>query len=867
MQAHRLRVEHVVDPLGLDEPRPRLSWELESDRPADAQTRFHIVVASTADDAARGHGDIWDSGIVPSSSTFGIEYDGPALSSRQRCHWSVRVWDVDGQPSAWSAAAGWEMGLLEAGDWTGDWVTAPADLRAPVAQPPDGVDLGSWRGVRPTCLRERFTVDGTVASARIYVTARGLYQLHLNGERVSTDLLRPGWTDYRIRIPYQVYDVTAQLRNGSNMLGALLGSGWYCGRIAWHDRVYGEAPSLLAQLHIDYADGRSEVVATGPTWVAAPSPLLWSDLLMGEAYDGGADWRGWCDADAGGDGWSACEVVDAPAALLVAQVAPPVRVLPERPVSGIISSWIGRWIADVGQNITGYVRLRVSGAPGTVVKLRFGETLENDGSLHTANLRSALSTDVVILGEGETVWEPSFTVHGFRYVEVTGWPGDPDPDALTAVVVGTDVPPAGAFECSSPLVGQLQQNIEWSQRGNFLEVPTDCPQRDERLGWTADLQVFLPTACANADTQAFMTKWLVDLCDTVQPDGAVADVAPLIRPQLFSKAAPGWGDAITIAPWTIYKTYGDVRLLDRCFPAMAGWVGYVAAANPDRLWRAARGNDYGDWLSVDADTPKDLVATAYHALSARVTAAAASVLDRKEERDRFTELADEVRAAFIRNYVSDAGRVVGDTQTSYVLALAFDLMPEELRDAAAGHLVADIRRRGWHLSTGFLGISQLLPTLTESGHVDVAFRLLEQDSFPSWGYEIRHGATTLWERWDARTEAGFKPHEMNSFNHYAFGSVGAWLYDTAAGIRQADDSVAFERIVVQPRPGGSLRWVRAHRDTIRGRISVEWRRDADGFRLDVGIPPNTSAEVVLPDGAKSAVAGGDHHFEVAGWQR
>lgn len=862
MQPCRLRAEGLLDPVGLGEARPQLSWELESDRQDDFQSRYQVVVSSDEARAAAGLADVWSSGEVLSPTTFGVEYRGPKLQSGQRCYWAVRVWDADGAPSRWSEPAVWEMGLLRPEDWVASWIAPPGEVSAPVQDVPPRVDLGDWRGVRPCYLRMGFEARGPVARARAYVSAQGVYELWINGARVGTDLLRPGWTDYRIRIPYQVYDVTPHLQAGSNRIGALLGSGWFCGRVAWEDRVYGESPSLLIQLRVEYLTGAGETVVSGAGWESAPAPLLWSDLLMGEGYDARLERPSWCCADDDSTGWLPCVVVQPPAAKLVAQVAPPVRVLAERRVTGVLGSGIGRWVFDLGQNFAGWVRLRCRGDAGTVVALRFAEALNNDGSLYTANLRTAAATDVVVLREGETVFEPKFTLHGFRYVEIDGLPGSPDPDVLTGVVAGTDLARAGAFECSSPLVTQLQHNIEWSLRGNFVEIPTDCPQRDERLGWTADLQVFLPTACCIADVHSFLTKWLTDLMDTGRPDGAVGDVAPLVRPNLFGRAAPGWGDAVVAVPWFLYRTYGDLRLLRRCFPAMVGWVDYVAAANPDRVWRYQRGNDYGDWLSVGADTPRELVATAYHAFSAGIVAQAAGALGEARERDRFVALAEEIRAAFAQSYLTPDGRVLGDTQTGYALALAFHLLPEGLRAAAGRNLAADVRRRGWHLSTGFLGVAHLLPALGGTGHFDVAYSLLEQDSFPSWGYQIRQGATTLWERWDGRTEAGVHADTMNSFNHYAFGSVGVWLYEAVAGLAQCPDSVGFERLLVHPHPGGSLRWARAYRDTVRGRASVSWVRSTNRFELEVGVPPGADAEVRLPDGSEAHVGSGRHRFAV-----
>ncbi|MDP9362633.1 MAG: family 78 glycoside hydrolase catalytic domain, partial [Chloroflexota bacterium] len=513
-------------------------------------------------------------------------------------------------------------------------------------------------------------------------------------------------------------------------------------------------------------------------------------------------------------------------------------------------------IVDMGQNMVGWVRLRAAGPAGTTIRLRFGEVLNPDGSLYTENLRSAHQTDTFVLaGGGEETFEPRFTFHGFRYVEVTGYPGELEPGAITARVVESATPAAGTFACSDPLVNQLHRNVVWGQRGNSLSIPTDCPQRDERLGWLADAQVFARTACFNRDVAAFFTKWLEDVDDARSPEGAYPDVAP----RLIDRAdgAPAWGDAGIILPWVLYLQYGDSRLIERHLPAMAGWLAWVGEANPDRLWRHRRGNDFGDWLSVDAETPKDLLATAFWANSARLLARMARAIGRGEDAARHDALFDEIKAAFVAAYVDPDGRVAGETQTGYVLALAFDLLPADRRAAAARHLVADIERRGDHLSTGFAGVSLLLPVLTEAGYPEVAYRLLCQEGFPSWGHMIRQGATTIWERWDGWTrERGFQDPGMNSFNHYSLGAVGEWLYRYAAGNDADHDRPGFAHVLIRPRPGGGLTFARATYRSIRGTIASGWERTDGAFTLRITIPATSTATVRLPAADPDAVTEG-----------
>ncbi|MGB2975133.1 MAG: family 78 glycoside hydrolase catalytic domain, partial [Phycisphaerae bacterium] len=500
-------------------------------------------------------------------------------------------------------------------------------------------------------------------------------------------------------------------------------------------------------------------------------------------------------------------------------------------------------VFDFGQEFPGWVRLKVRGRAGEKVVLRFAEMLEPDGTVHTANLRSAKCTDAYVLrGGGEEVWEPRFTYRAFRYVEVTGWPGEPGPDALVGVVAHSAVPRAGAFECSNPLLNRLQENVVWTQRANFLEVPTDCPQRDERLGWTGDAQIFIRTATYNADAAAFFAKWLVDLGDAQRADGAFPDVAPLGLWHGAGTAA--WGDAGTICPWTCYEVYGDVRFLERHYGGMVRWVEYLKA-NSRGLLRPAEG--YGDWLSIQADTPKDVLATAYFALSTRLTAKAAAVLGRENDREKYEALFEDIQAAFNKAYVAGDGRIKGDTQTGYVLALQFDLLPDDLRRRAARHLVEDIKKRDTHLSTGIVGLKDLMTVLAKIGEDDVAYQLLLNDTFPSWGYEIKHGATTIWERWNGWTEEkGLHDPGMNSFCHYAFGAVGEWLFSTVAGIEAA--APGFKRIVVRPRPGGGLEWTRAQYESVHGLVASAWKVEGKGLAISVTIPANTTAEVHVPAG-------------------
>ncbi|HXG68532.1 MAG TPA: family 78 glycoside hydrolase catalytic domain, partial [Blastocatellia bacterium] len=562
-------------------------------------------------------------------------------------------------------------------------------------------------------LRKQFNIAKPVRKARLYATALGLYECYLNGRRVGQDVLAPGWTDYKKRVMYQTYDITPMLQRGDNTAGLILGDGWYAGYIGWgHQRNhYGPHPMALAQINIEYEDGTTEIIPTDPSWKGAYGPILSSDFLMGEVYDARQEIPNWCENGSSATGWHPIPEIRSPAVKLVAQRGLPVRRTQELRPKKISEPAPGRFIFDLGQNIVGWARLKVKGKAGDTVRLRYAEMLNPDGTLYTLNLRSAQSADRYTLkGGGEEIFEPRFTFHGFRYVEVTGYPGKPPLDAITGVVVHSDIPPTGSFQCSNPMVNQLQSNIDWGQRGNFLSIPTDCPQRDERLGWMGDAQIFARTACFNRDVAGFFTKWMVDVEDAQSAEGGFPDVAPRLVD--MRDGAPGWGDAGVIVPWTVYQCYGDTGIIARHYEAMAKWINYIDSANPDHIWRNRVNNNFGDWVAVNSQTPKPVLSTAFFAYSTRLMAQMARAIGKMEDAKKYEELFQAIKAAFNKEFVRPDGRITGNTQTCYALALRFDLLPEDKRAAAARYLVEDIEKNGGHLTTGFLGVAHLLPALT-----------------------------------------------------------------------------------------------------------------------------------------------------------
>jgi alpha-L-rhamnosidase len=693
-------------------------------------------------------------------------------------------------------------------------------------------------------LRKSFELKAPVRRAVLFATALGLYQVHLNGQRVGDHVLAPDWTDYRKRVRYQAYDVTALLKPGGNAIASLLASGWFSGHIGnGAYEFFGKEPSFLAQLEVTYTDGRTERIATDESWKSHDSPILASDFMLGEDYDSRLETKGWDQAGLDESRWLPVGVREESSRKLESQVMEPVRQTVELKPKTVTEPRPGSWVYDLGQNMVGVVRLKVTAPAGTRVTLRHAEMLNPDGTLYTTNLRAAPSVDhYVCKGGGTEIWQPTFTFHGFRYVEITGLTGKPDQDAVTGIVITSDTPPAGAFACSDPRINQLQSNIVWGQRGNYLSVPTDCPQRDERLGWMGDAQVFIRTATYNADVAAFFTKWLVDVDDGQTPAGSFSDVSPNT---MNCDSVPAWGDAGVICPWTIYEVYGDKRILEQHLPAMKKWVEYLRQQSTGLIRDKKRGNDYGDWLSIGADTPKDLIGTAYFAYSTRLVAKSCRALGRDAEAEKYEQLFADIKAAFNKQYVAADSRIKGNTQCAYAMALKFELLPDELRPKAAQYLADDIKAKGGHLSTGFVGVSYLLPVLTQAGLAETAYELLLQDTFPSWLFSVKHGATTIWERWDGWTpEKGFQDPGMNSFNHYSLGSCGEYLFGGIGGIRPA--SPGYKAIRIEPVIREGLTWAKTSYDSIHGKIATAWKREGNRLTLEVIVPVNTTATVCVP---------------------
>ena len=855
LMVDHLRVEHDENPLGLGTRTPRLSWWIHGDARGIVQAEYQVQVARTADDLTRGRNLVWDSKRVKSSESTLRPYDGPAVESRRRYYWRVRVWDSTNRESAWSTPSWWEMGLLDPSEWTAQWIEPDLQEDTSIPQP-------------SPMLRRAFALKGTPRSARVYVTSHGLYELSLNGQRVGDDVLTPGWTSYATRLQYQTYDVSNLLRRGDNVIGALLGSGWYRGQIGFrkHRNHYGDRLALLAQLDITYTDGTRETIASDAQWKAASSPIQTAEIYGGETYDARLEKTGWEAPGFDDKNWKAVRVAEHPKNTLIAPEGPPVRRIEEVTPVKILTSPSGQTVVDMGQNMVGWVRLTVEGPAGTTVTLRHAEVLDQKGNFYTENLRDAAQQVVYTLkGGGKEVFEPRFTFQGFRYVLVEGFPGTAALDNIKGVVVHSAIAPTSEFSTSHSLINQLQHNIRWGQKGNFVDVPTDCPQRDERLGWTGDAQAFSRTAAFNMNVAGFFTKWLKDVAADQLESGSVPHVVPdvLTRPDRQEAGSAGWADAAVIIPWNMYLSYGDTRVLETQYPSMVKWVEYVRRrAGDDYLW--TEDFTFGDWLAFattrsdypGATTGKDLIATAFFAHSTDLLARTADVLGKTDDQAKYEALLDRIKAAFVKEFVTPEGRVGENTQTAYVLALHFNLLPKELRPRAAERLAAEIRQRK-HLTTGFLGTPYLLHVLSDSGYLDLAYMLLERKEYPSWLYPVTKGATTIWERWDGiKADGSFQDAGMNSFNHYAYGAVGEWMYRVMAGLEIDESMPGYKHIVFSPHPGGSFTDVTVSHETPYGKATSHWTKTAGGMELIVEAPANTTATVRIPDAKLESVTEG-----------
>ena len=863
LQVNQLRTENSENPLGLGLDQPRFSWKLAGEGRNLQQTAYQIVVKD-------GSKEKWNSGKVASSRSVYVAYAGTALESGKKYTWQVKVWDNKGRNAAWSQPASFALGLLRPGDWKAGWIEPEEDTA--ISPRPSPI------------LRKEFKGRKKVRSAIAYLTSHGLYEAWINGKRVGDAYLTPGWTSYNKRLQYQVFDVTSLLREGANAIGVTLGSGWYRGNLAWGGTkdIYGKNLGLLFQLEIEYQDGSRERVVSDGSWRSSVGPILDSEIYHGEVIDARLEQDGWNKAGFDDSGWKPVRLADHEMGLLVSTENELVRKKETFKPVKITTTPKGERVIDFGQNLVGWVVVKVKGNAGDRVVLSHSEVLDKQGNFYTESLRAARQQNTYILkGGGTETFEPHFTWQGFRYIRVDEFPGEIAAENFEAVSLYSDMSLTGSFNCSNPLINQLQHNIQWGQRGNFLDVPTDCPQRDERLGWTGDAQAFSRTAAFNFDVHNFFSKWLKDLAADQLTTGSVPFVIPNVLGQEAAGSA-GWADAATIIPWEMYQVFGDVRILETQYESMKSWVAYMENNSTNHLWN--KGFHFGDWLFYrpfddndgrSAVTDKYLIAQCFFAHSTQLLLNAATTLGKKTDIERYGRLLENVKNAYLQEYVTPSGRLVSGSQTAYVLALQFDMLPESLRAAAMDRLVENIRSYDNHLTTGFLGTPYLCHVLSRFGRTDVAYDLLMQENYPSWLYPVKMGATTIWERWDGiKPDSTFQTPGMNSFNHYAYGAIGDWMYRVVAGIDLAvgADSPGYKRISIHPQPGGGLTAAQASLETPYGKLSSGWKIENGEFRLEVVIPANTEAEITLPtnhlldvmEGGKKLE--GNKDFEIMGVQ-
>lgn len=834
-----LKVNHMEQPDGLTDKNPVFSWIMDGKGRNKAQTAYEIVVYQDGK-------PIWKTGKVASDNSITVPYEGKELQSGMRYSWKVRVWDEKGKASRWSEPATWLTGLMDNREWKAQWI-----------EPQEQSDASPL-------LRKQFTVSKPIASAVAHITARGMYEAAINGVKVGNMDYAPGWTTYDYRLQYQTYDVTSMLQRGENTWGVVLGRGWHHSVLGWQAQSNKTTYKIknmaaLAQLVVTYKDGTQEVIVTDDSWKCSTGEILHSTIYDGETVDARLKQEGWSSNGYDDSKWQQVKVAALPTDDLVSMESEPmVKQEVLTPVQ-VITTPAGEKVLDFGQNLVGREIVTYKGKPGQEILISHAEVLDEKGNFYTVNLRSAKAQSRYICSGGEDKFEPRFTFYGFRYLKVEGIEEELNPDNFKAVAIHSDMARNGNFTSSNEQVNQLQSNIEWGLKGNFLDVPTDCPQRDERLGWCGDAQVFFRTATFNRDVQNFFGKWLKDLALDQLPDGRVPDVIPNIV-GLVGAGRTGWADAATIIPWQHYMAYGDKRILKTQFESMKAWTNFMIGESKEKGYLWDSGWHYGDWLffSVDNDTAgesavtyRPLIMQCFFAHSAELTARAARVLGMSEEAAYYEEVTRKAKEAFCHAYLTPAGMLVSATQTAYVLALNFDMLPQEVRPVAAKHLAENVKKYG-HITTGFLGTPYICHVLTEWGYQELAYQLLLRQQYPGWLYPVTMGATTIWERWNSMMPDRTIPDNgMNSFNHYSYGAIGDWLYRDAVGLRET--SPGFKTLAVKPHPGGGFTQMKAEQGTPYGKAAAEWKTTEAGFMLEVTIPVGTTAEIYVPSQSAAQV--------------
>ncbi len=847
LQPAHLRCEDAVDPIGVGLLRPRLSWELESPQRNRKQSSYRILVARTPALLQAGQGDLWDSGQVQSGQSVHVPYEGAALASRQRCYWKVRVGDAAGRTSEWSPVASWQMGLLQPADWKAKWIG-----RGPVREPRPAA--GFFKGTnelvglrdpvrvdgRSPLLRRVVVVEKPIGRAQVFVTGLGYYELSCNGQRVGHQVLAPAKSNYRQWVYYDIHDLTAHLQPGTNVLGVMLGNGWFNPYPKWwqpYRMQWFGSPRALVQLHLEYADGSSEVVVSDSSWTTAPGPVLSSCVYDGEVYDATQELPGWNRPGFDDSGWERTHEVEPPGGVLVCPIMPPIKVVEHLVPLSVTSPKPGAQVFDLGQNFAGWVRLTAAGPRGTRLTLRYAEDLHPDGTIDVTSNERAQATDVYVMkGEGREVYEPRFTFHGFRHVQVTGLPAPAQRGDLVGCVVHTACAATGEFACDQELINRIHRATCWAQRSNLMGYPMDCPQRDERLGWFGDALVSMEEALFNFDTPSFYRAWLEGVRFNQNPtNGDISIVSP--RPYLVDEPDPTWSSAYLVMVWQYYVHTGDRRFLAEHFESMKRYVDYLGTQATNHILPKYWIGDWGTIVEGWQEGEPVLVTTAFYYEDVRILSRAAAVLGRSTEAEVYDALAQRIRTAFNRTYY-DAQRQQYEkgTQFSNAFPLYLGLVDPAEQKAVLDNILRDLTRRNGHFDVGVLGAKYLIDALTMHGRADVAYQLATQTGYPSWAHMLEGGRTTLSEFWDLH----------GSHNHVMMGSIDAWFYRALAGIQPDEARPGFEHIVIRPFVPESVSWVRSRVQTIRGPVAVDWTKREGALELNVAIPANCEATIHVP---------------------
>ncbi|QHQ60333.1 family 78 glycoside hydrolase catalytic domain [Anaerocolumna sedimenticola] len=855
-----LRLDYLKQPVGVTK-LPQFGWMIDSDQRNIIQTAYQLQIADNPD----FNNAIYDSGLVESEDSAHVIPDKPALKSASKYFVHVRIKSNTGEISKWSDSTYFVTALISNIEWRAAFISAETKE-----------DASNSKG---TYLRTEFTVKNKVKEAYAFTTALGLYKFYINGKKVGTDEMTPGWTSYNKRLLYQTYDITDLLNTGKNAAGALVGAGWYKGTMGFIGarNNYGDQTAFLSQIHIRYEDGTTDIIGSDETWKGSDSPVLFSEIYDGEIYDARLEQPGWNTPGFEDKDWKAVSIVDFNKEILTAQSGTRVKKVEEVSAKRIFTTPKGDTVIDFGQNMTGWIHFRVNGKAGDKVILNCFEVLDSEGNVYFDNLRKAKETLDFTCKGGEEEYEPNFTFQGFQFAKIAAYPGNTELSDFTAYAVHSDMEPTGTFDCSNQDINQLQHNILWGLKGNFLDIPTDCPQRNERLGWTGDAQIFCRTASYLMNTYTFFHKWLKDVAADQTPEGGVPHVVPdllsgkeaddwLLSQGTHSAAA--WADVAVINPWTLYLTFGDKEIIKEQYESMKAWINFMQTHSVDNIWNYKL--QFGDWVALDAEegsyfgaTPNDLTCTAYYAYSTGLFARMANYIGNTKDYETYRALFEQIKKAFQEHFFDEDGNMTANTQTAHVVALYFNLVPEKYRQKTAEALVRLVEKENGHLVTGFVGTPYICHALSQNGHIKEAYDLLLKDDFPSWLYQVKKGATTVWEHWD-----GLKPDgtmwspDMNSFNHYAYGAIGEWLYRVVAGIEIDETNPGYKHSIIHPRFGGGLSYVNAGYKSVYGNLSVHWEQKDDKCILEVTVPHNTSATILL-DGAKDVLQADGLQFEKA----